>query len=183
MNKNNNLSIEDYNKLVADEEQVQLAIIEANKVLLDADIAPLSEYDKYYLEYHTVSCDIKDAVGSDDILIDIAEYKEEIAKLPKHILASEATNISINENFGNSFLEIFAVDYGFFIPYEDGSKVVEGKIKARVLKKIEEALQPSSCNRPWLISCGVLDKFKAGKIDWQTMQEIVYSDCKTGEIK
>ncbi len=182
MNKNKNISIEDYNKMVGDEERVQFAIIEANKVLFAANTAPLKDYNMRYLKWDIVAYDISDAEEADDILITISEYKNDITHLPKHIEGAESITTTADTNsFEECELEVFSVEYLYHIPYADDSRELRVIIEQQVKNKIESALQPSSCNRPRSISCGALDKFKAGKIDWLTMQDIVYGDCKLGE--
>ncbi len=179
MSENKNISVKEYNKMVADEEQVQLAIIEANKKLFDADIAPLKDYDTYYLKRGLISHDLSEADDAEDILIAIAEYKATIAELPEHQLINESIDIDLDTNYGDGCtLDEFNIEYNYYTLYPDDSKVIDGKIKAIVTTKIEEALQPSTAGYSRSISCGLLDKFKAGRIDWLTMQEIVYSDCK-----
>ncbi len=182
MATNKNLTIEDYNKMVADEEQVQLAAIEANRVLFAANTAPLKDYVRQYLNWDRVTYNISDADDADDILLTISKYKHAITHLPKHIEGVESINITADtEIFDECELERFAVEYVYCIPYDNDSKMLQGKITEKVLHKISKALQPASSNNLRRINCDLLNTFKAGKIDWQTMKEIVYSDCLTGD--
>ncbi len=184
MKADKNLSIEDYNKLIADEEQVQLAIIEANKVLFAANTAPLKDYDMRYLQHNKLHYDIADAKEADDILLTLSEYKNDIAHLPKHIEGSETTVIEVGTDDHYRYeLELFGIEYNYYTPYTDDISEVAVAIKHQVNSKIEKALQPSTINFHRRISCGLLDNFKAGRIDWLTMQAIVYNDCKLGEQK
>ncbi len=182
MKADKNLSIEDYNKLIADEEQVQLWIIAANKALFAANTAPLKDYDMRYLKHNRLTYDISGAKEADDILLTLSEYKNDIAHLPKHIEGSETTVIEVGTDDYNAWgLEVFDLEYNYYTPYTDDISEVAVAIKHQVNSKIEKALQPSTINFHRHISCGLLDNFKAGKIDWLTMQAIVYNDCKLGD--
>ncbi len=176
MNADKNLTIEDYNKIVADEEKIQLAIIQTNKVIFDKNLTHnLEQFDDRYLEHKTVSYDISEVEDVQDILDIIDKYKRAIKELPKHIFYLECVESTVDSYYGEPSLDDFTLEYIYFIPFADNSRELRSRVEERVANKVEKMLQPNSSNYAKHLDCALLDQFKAGKIDWLTMQEIVYN--------
>jgi len=115
--------------------------------------------------------------SSPDSMIEmLEEFKQEVAELPYHIGGTYDLCISAY-GYSDGAAEIDDNHFGYTYWTRD-TEVKDFYINGKIREWINLNLKPDSVQYSRPVDCKLLTLFKEGAIDFDTLQKLVYTDCK-----
>ena len=135
--------------------------------------SPFTSYGAVYSE------SFDNQFTADDIISMLQEFKEEVSRLPYHILGAEEITLEADsDEIGYGHVTTNRVVYNFLglMTIEQVMKIFPQK---RIRAFVKEELIPDSKKYRYGrdVDCKLLKLFEDGNIDFKTLQKLVYSDC------
>ncbi len=181
------MKLEDFNKMVSQIEKEQtdsynkaVALYESGERSLSAyevigaykKVGWYSESGFFSKQEKQSSClsEYSDIAGMVESLQEFeSEYKEcnEINK----------SSLEKYEDIDDEYISFFGFKYSYY--YINENKL-SSEISRLIREKIKDELKPSNVEKSVMPDCKIVQLFKDGAIDWETLQMITYKDCKIG---
>ncbi len=177
------MKLEQFNEMVASVEAEQRAIFNKAKELKNNGVTVLKEYEKIGAMSHGwwshKGLVIKVEVQCDTLKgMDIEDLIEELNELMKGYESCDGIAKSAIKNevdVGNEYISYIGYKYEY---YELSEEKLESEIMRLCREKIAEELKPIDVEKSVIPDCKIVQLFRDGSIDWETLQKITYKNCQ-----
>ena len=136
--------------------------------------------DQQFLETTQIYSENIHDIDHEDIIKHIADFREDVKNLPYHIDGKESFAIKLDDDYR-------IVDYQLEYNYARFNTEARGAemdteasgANATFKQQLKKLLKPEEYKGfPRVIDCKLLKLYMDETIDWQTLQQLVYSDCR-----
>lgn len=172
------MTLEEFNKMVATVKSELDAELEASKEMHKNGVLDVNEYNPLLLDRKCIqSEELEDFDSLEDVASLIEDFKKQCYEHKREIGLTIRYRVSAEpyRHEGSAYVEA----NNFLCTWYTVKQEIGESIYKRVIKdKIKELLKPVTARYLHTVDCKLLELFKAGTIDWKTLQKLVYSNCE-----
>ena len=179
------MNIEEFNKVIQSVTDEQTVIFNKAKELSANGIYKLEEYtrigayskpqynwqsNKTLLTLHTVHSESMHEESIENVL----EYLTEFQQTYRECCEIGLARIQEEQDVEDGYIGNIGFYYNYYTLEE---AKLESEIGRLTREKIQELLKPDSVEDSVTPDCKIVQLFKNGSIDWETLQSITYKEC------
>ena len=177
------MDLQQFNTMLASVEAKQRAIFEKAKALKERGVTNLKEYEEIgalKISWHIhegvvrkieVKSDTLEYIDIEDVIETLKEFQNGY-KLCDGIAKSQIKN---EQEVGSEYIHYIGYMYEY---YELSEERLESEIMRLCRELIKEELKPDGVQYAQTPDCKIVQLFRDGSIDWETLQRITYKDCE-----
>lgn len=176
------MDLQQFNIMLASVEAKQRAIFEKAKVLKERGVTNLKEYEEIgalKISWHKHEGVFKKIEVKSNALedIDIEEVIETLKEFQDGYKSCDGiakSQIKNEQDVGDEHIHYIGYMYEY---YELSEEKLESEIMRLCRELIKEELKPNGVQYVQTPDCKIVQLFRDGSIDWETLRRITYKDC------